>query len=114
MIMEDKDALLVEEFLHQTMQDIPDNGFTDKVMEHIPAPSITWDRVTQWVCYAIVASVIAFGGGLDILRDTLSDYSSTKKLLHSLLENGIYITTFVVLTSGIVIYNLKDILWEDD
>ena len=113
MIMDDKDTLLVEEFLHQTRQDIPDNGFTDRGMEHIPEPTFTWDRLVQWACYVIVAVVIIFGGGLEIVRDTISDYSVSRNLIHTLLENGIYTIVFVILTSGVMIYNLKDILKEN-
>lgn len=71
--MSDKDNIMIEEFFKQAaMQQIEDNGFTEKVMQRLP--DIQVDKVRRlsrlWTlfCVVVAAGLFFMFGGMEILR----------------------------------------------
>ena len=98
----------VTQFLQQNKQEISDNGFSERVMETIPAAKWDWDRILQVICYIIVASVVVFGGGEEMLNEMFANSSTLKDLLLNLAQNCLYIIVFAILVSASTVYNFKD------
>lgn len=98
----------VEAFLKQNKQDIPDNGFTDRVMENLPAPRFSLDKAVQILCYFIVATIVVLGGGWEMVSGILANAHSLVDIILDLTRNSIYIVVFAVLTTISVVYNYKD------
>ncbi len=98
----------IEQYLHQTRQDIPDDGFTQRVMQNLPSRRINWDKIAQTVCYVIIAVILIFGGGINLLKEILVAGSSLSELFTTLLRNSVHILTFILLAIAALIYNCKD------
>lgn len=106
--MEDKDNILVDQFLKSTKQDIHDDGFTDEIFQKIPEPILSWNHISQWLCYAIVFCVLVFGGGWEMISNTLAETTSYKHTMNTLMQDGYYIIIFSIITLNTLYYNFKD------
>ena len=73
MVMEDRDNIMIEEFLKQAArQQIEDNGFTERVMAQLPDRRIeTVRRLSRlWTVFCVVTAGILFFafGGLQMMK----------------------------------------------
>ena len=73
MDMNDKDNILIEDFFKQAaMQQIEDNGFTERVMENLPDMHLaTVRRLSRlWTAFCVVIGVALFFvfGGWEVLQ----------------------------------------------
>ena len=73
MDMNDKDNILIEDFFKQAaMQQIEDNGFTERVMENLPDMHLaTVRRLSRlWTAFCVVIGVVLFFvfGGWEVLQ----------------------------------------------
>ena len=71
--MNDKDNILIEDFFKQAaMQQIEDNGFTERVMENLPDMHLaTVRRLSRlWTAFCVVIGVVLFFvfGGWEVLQ----------------------------------------------
>ena len=71
--MNDKDNILIEDFFKQAaMQQIEDNGFTERVMENLPDMHLaTVRRLSRlWTVFCVVIGVVLFFvfGGWEVLQ----------------------------------------------
>ena len=74
--MNDKDNILIEDFFKQAaMQQIEDNGFTERVMENLPDMHLaTVRRLSRlWTAFCVVIGVVLFFvfGGWEVLQSLL-------------------------------------------
>ena len=77
MVMNDKDNIMIEDFFKQAaMQQIEDNGFTEKVMQSLPdTQADTVRRLSRlWTLFCVVVAAVLFFmfGGMEVLQGLFS------------------------------------------
>lgn len=102
-VMTDKNDILIKQFMQTHKQDIPDDGFTERVMRNLPAdsPIVMSNRWTILCCglMAVVVLVLLWTGHLSVtlrmpdvigslLRDLQSPHNITQFLVGH-LRNGL-------------------------
>ena len=87
-MIEDNDRLLQQFFSEAASQQIDDNGFTERVMQHLPSRMNWFVRIWNTVCIVLFAGLfIAFRGWdllavqLEVMLRTLGTHSFSINLL---------------------------------
>ena len=73
MAMTDKDNIMIEDFFKQAaMQQIEDNGFTERVMMNLPEVKVDkvrrLSRLWTWFCVIVGAGLFFAFGGMQLIR----------------------------------------------
>ena len=94
------DEQLIAQFFSDHAFDVPDDGFSRRVMRRLPAPTCRRVRWWRWTCIALGVAWFLFAGGL---RTILVFLSAIPTLLHAGAES-LYPSFFLV--SPVAIYCL--------
>ncbi|MCQ2096135.1 MAG: DUF5056 domain-containing protein [Bacteroidaceae bacterium] len=98
----------IDQYLRQNRQTIHDDGFTQRVIENLPARKVDWDGIVQVFCHIIIAFILIFGGGADMLKEIIAAGSTLSGFLDTLLRNGLHLLVFTGLAIAWAIHNYKD------
>lgn len=69
--MDNKDDILLEQFLAPARKEIADNGFTEKVIRRLPEQEFLYSPATDFLVKLLVAILFVVSGGLTALADNL-------------------------------------------
>lgn len=73
MAMDENDERLIEQFLAPGRQDVPDDGFTRRVMRHLPYRGPRWAWVWNVACLALAVVLFVTFDGLHLLDGVLRE-----------------------------------------
>lgn len=93
--MQKKDDKLIEEFLTMNIQEIADNGFSQKVMKRLPKENPLWGRI--WTIFGLTLTIFLFLklNGIQIVLNSLLE--PVKDFLQICPDTNIDLTTLAVI-----------------
>ena len=93
-MIEDNDSLLQQFFSEAASQQIEDNGFTERVMQHLPSRMNWFVRIWNTVCIVLFAVLFVVFRGWDLLAVQLEVMLRTMST-HSFSINLLMMFTIV-------------------
>ena len=93
-MIDDNDRLLQQFFSEATSQQIEDNGFTERVMQHLPSRMNWFVRIWNTVCIVLFAVLFVVFRGWDLLAVQLEVMLRTMST-HSFSVNLLMMFTIV-------------------
>ena len=112
MDMTENDEQLLMRFFDEHRRDIPDNGFTQRVMRQLPARTLRLSRIWTWLCWAVGIALFFFMDGVGQLRNVFASLSSDVVNIFSSMHYPlitIVLTSVVLLTLLLVeVYRLAE------
>ena len=93
-MIDDNDRLLQQFFSEAASQQIEDNGFTERVMQHLPSRMNWFVRIWNTVCIVLFAVLFVVFRGWDLLAVQLEVLLRTMST-HSLSINLLMLFTIV-------------------
>ncbi len=108
--MKDNNDELVSHFLHSNIQEIEDNGFSERVIRNLPDRYLLISKIIDGICFAAcIIMFFVFNGFTTIYKSVISLIESQSNIIpHDINYTSIFIVCAVLLFIGIErIYSIK-------
>ena len=108
-MIDDNDRLLQQFFSEAASQQIEDNGFTERVMQHLPSRMNWFVRIWNTVCIVLFAVLFVVFQGWDLLAVQLEVMLRTMST-HSFSINLLMVFTIVF---GLLFVGVGEVIYKE-
>lgn len=97
---------LIKSFLLSQKREIPDNGFSRKVMDSIPDNKYNWGRWITLSCWILGIALFVLLGGVNVIVGTFCDILTSQSTQHLLMTSIPKLVLGMLIFTGTVVYHL--------
>lgn len=107
------DDQLIRQFMQARREDISDNGFSDRVMRHIPFERPFWTYIASalFILTALAALLIWFDGWSVLCSIFVHIYTAIAYVKHMAFE-PLYLLVFIALGGWLAIEKIKQLVYR--